>query len=168
MRRAAAGALAPVLGVCPHWTSRSRGSLWSCCRAVLWCVVQSAIADRDLASLQSAVKMADDMVFLHPAVAEAKALVALILEERRVLAELKKAIEVRVECCLAMSASSLCPVFVAVAGRCHGCVLLGCACWSVLVRGRTAELQLCLAVAVACHCCALHRAPVSTLVLCGR
>jgi hypothetical protein len=56
---------------------------------------QSAIVDRDLASLQTAIKMADDIAFVCPEVGRARELVARILEERRVLAELKKAIEVR-------------------------------------------------------------------------
>ncbi len=42
--------------------------------------------------------MADDMVFAHPSVEEAKRLIQVILEERRILAELKKAIEVRGGC----------------------------------------------------------------------
>jgi myosin heavy subunit len=58
-------------------------------------LLQSAIAERDLASLQNAVKMADDMVFSIPLVGQAKALIERLLEERRVLAELKKAIERR-------------------------------------------------------------------------
>lgn len=58
-------------------------------------LLQSAVAERDLASLQNAVKMADDMVFHIPLVTQAKALIERLLEERRVLAELKKAIERR-------------------------------------------------------------------------
>ena len=57
-------------------------------------LLQSAVAERDLASLQNAVKMADDMVFSIPLVAQAKALIERLLEEKRVLAELKKSIEV--------------------------------------------------------------------------
>lgn len=58
-------------------------------------LLEDGIKERDFPALQSAVKMADEMSFETPLVAKAKELMARIQEEKKVIADLKAAVEAR-------------------------------------------------------------------------